>query len=46
MRPEKAVKMMPGITNDPRYSLTFDGHEMVKDDRAGGRTEGKDRMRR
>ena len=46
MRPEKAVKMTPGITNDPRYSSNCDGHEMVKDDRAGGRTKGKDRTRR
>ena len=35
MIPEKAVKMTPGITNDPRYSSTCDGCEMVKDEREG-----------
>ena len=39
MIPEKAVKMMPEITDDLSYSSTCDGREMVKDDRKGGRKE-------
>ena len=39
MIPEKTVKMTPEITDDPRYSSTCDGREMVKDDRNGGRKE-------
>ena len=37
--PEKAVKMMLEITDDPRSSSTCDGRDMVKDDRKGGRKE-------
>ena len=41
MIPEKAVKMTPEITDDPRYSSTCDGRKMVEDDRNGGR-EGRE----
>ena len=40
MIPEKAVKMIPEIIDDPSYSSTCDGREMVIDDRREGKREG------